>query len=96
MTGGFMESYPVQANLYLQHFDHGDPCDAIVYREATFDLTPIAASYIEGYGTADPIVLNILGYDYMDPHRTISVTYYPGNGRPPDGPLEAQQLKDVR
>ncbi len=73
----FLESYPVQINCYLQHIDHGDPCDAIVGNEASFDIRPIAESYYEGYSAYDDIILNIYGY-FTDQHgEKIQVIYSP-------------------
>ena len=58
--GGFLESFPVQANLYLRHNANGDVCRALIRKELTFDLTPIGDLYGR---PADPIILNV--YDYL-------------------------------
>jgi hypothetical protein len=79
----FMESLPVQANLYLRHTDFDDPCDAWLRRSVSFDLRPIAHLYEIGYGGLDCIILNV--HDDLtgsDPPRTISVLYHP-EGAPP-------------
>jgi hypothetical protein len=62
----FMESYPVQANLYLHHNGHHDACDAYLTEELRFDLSPIRNLYYRSYGTNDDIVLNI--YQYYSDH----------------------------
>ena len=74
----FMESFPVQANLYLRHKDHDDPCDAIVTRQLHFDIDPILNLYQKGYGQLDPIWLHL--YEYYEgssPGRRLSVLYQP-------------------
>jgi len=66
----FMESYPVQAGLLLSHNSHGDPCEAHIFEEMEFDLTPLKeeyqAAYHEETGT---IILRILlpetAYEYL-------------------------------
>ena len=60
----FMESYPVQANLYLRHQDPGDPCDAIIRQDLKFDLRPIAHLYEIMYESSAPIRLNM--YHFYD------------------------------
>ena len=37
----FLESNPVQANLWLQHENNDDACDGIVSETLRFDLTPV-------------------------------------------------------
>lgn len=73
----FMESYPVQANLFLQHIDPDDPCDAIITEDVSFDIRPIAELYREGYGGYDDIILNVYGYFEDEPGEKIRVTYSP-------------------
>ena len=72
----FFESFPVQANLYLYHYDD-DPCKAIVTTTVRYDISPITDLYFEMYGRHDPIILNI--YDYFDdvPSSRKRVTYFP-------------------
>ena len=74
---GSMESYPVQTNLFLQHIDLGDPCDAIVAPVLYFDIEVIAAEYRCWYGGSDDIILNIYGYFEDEPGDRIQVTYSP-------------------
>jgi len=59
----FMESYPVQANIYLRHDDHDDPCDAIVTDSVVFDLTPILQLYRQMYGPSGQINLNLYNFE---------------------------------
>lgn len=59
----FMESYPVQANLYLWHNGYDDACDAIIAEDVRFDITPIAMLYDSHYpGSEGIVVLNVIGY----------------------------------
>jgi hypothetical protein len=79
----FMESLPVQANLYFRHVDFDDPCDAWFRRSFSFDLRPIAHLYEISYGGIDCIALNV--HHYMtgsDPVETVRVLYHP-EGAPP-------------
>lgn len=59
----FMESYPVQANLYLRHDAHDDPCRAIVRDSVVFDLTPIVELYRQMYGPSGQINLNLYNFE---------------------------------
>jgi len=77
MSGGFMESYPVQANLVFQRIN--DPnlgcLDVLTVEEETFDLSPLVQDYIDSYGQDDVILLNI--YDYNG-DRIRQLEYSPG------------------
>lgn len=55
----FLESTPVQANLYLRHDADGDPCRAYLRRVPRFDLRPVAQLHQILYGTQDCILLNL-------------------------------------
>lgn len=50
MTGGFLESFPVQARLVLGHDALGEECDAAWERTLRFDLRPLREAYVRGYG----------------------------------------------
>jgi len=52
--GGWMESFPVQVRAFLSHDGKNDPCDAIVARDLSFDLRPLARAYQEAYGIGEP------------------------------------------
>jgi hypothetical protein len=67
----FMESYPVQANLYLRHDAHDDPCDAIVTDSAEFDLGPIIGLYKQMYGASGQINLNLFNFEQTESTRLI-------------------------
>jgi hypothetical protein len=56
--GFFLESFPVQVNLYLQEFGDPDPCEAEVTEELEFSLITLQDAYIDSYGegSADIIV----------------------------------------
>lgn len=58
----FAESFPVQANLYLQHRANGDLCKALLQPKLCFDLRPVAEQYRKFYGGLAPIRLNVHGY----------------------------------
>jgi len=55
----FMESEPVQANLYLQHVTV-DFCLAYLSGSVSFDLTPVAQLYRAMYGRDGQILLNVV------------------------------------
>lgn len=74
----FMESYPVQVNIYLRHVDNDDPCDAWLKADLRFNLRPIADLYQQQYGGLDPIILNVHEYNGSDSSRVVQVTYTPG------------------
>ena len=73
----FMESYPVQTNLFLQHDNLGDFCEAIITTAISFDIREIANEYRDVYGGYDDIILNVYGYFEGDPANGIQVTYSP-------------------
>lgn len=58
----FGESYPVQANLYLQHQADGDACKALLQPKLCFNLRPVAEQYRKFYGGLAPIRLNVHDY----------------------------------
>lgn len=75
----FMESFPVQAGLFLSHEDYDDACDAIITKELYFDLSPLKGEYYNSYGNStDPIILNILieGINNFTP-KTLQLVYQP-------------------
>jgi hypothetical protein len=61
---GFMESNPVQTNVYFVHDAVEERCDAAlrsdVYR---FDLQPIIDEYRNSYGGDGAIIFNIIGFE---------------------------------
>jgi hypothetical protein len=72
----FMESYPVQANLYLWHNGYDDACDAIIGEDVRFDITPIAMLYGSHYpGSGGIVILNVLGYIGGDSTEFQSIIY---------------------
>jgi hypothetical protein len=73
----FMESYPVQANIYLRHIDNDDMCEAWIGADLKFNLRPIADLYQVSYGGLDPIRLNVHEYTGSDSARVVSVIYNP-------------------
>jgi hypothetical protein len=67
----FLESHPVQANLYLRHDDRGDRCEAIVSENRKFNLNRLAdlyhRCYPDSYGR---VQLNV--YEYMRDDYSLS------------------------
>lgn len=60
--GSFMESFPVQAAVGLQHDGNDDACEAWITEELRIPLSSMRESYIEGYGTdAGEIIIGIAG-----------------------------------
>jgi hypothetical protein len=73
----FFESSPVQANLYLRHFANYDACKCMGYRSLKFDLRPIADLYLQVYGVAEPIALNISEFTNSVTNKLFRLVYYP-------------------
>jgi hypothetical protein len=73
----FLESHPVQANLYLRHFANGDDCEAYITETVSFDLTPVGELYISQYGQPDDIIINVFEYFEDEPSGHLSAIYYP-------------------
>lgn len=65
----FMESYPVQANVYLRHDANDDPCDAIVSDTVVFDMSPIVELYRQMYGPSGQINLNLYNFEQTESTR---------------------------
>jgi len=66
--GGWMESFPVQVRAFLSHDAKGDPCDAFITRDVSFDLGPLKLAYEESYGVGDPgtttLIINLANPDW--------------------------------
>jgi len=75
--GAFMESNPVQANLFLRHDDKNDACDAYITTEVAFDVTPLAELYQQFYGRKDEIILNVFDYFQGQPGNHLTGRYFP-------------------
>ncbi len=59
----FLESYPVQANLYLRHDAKDDRCEALIHEKRNFDLTPLDDFYRRNPPSIEPCIqLNIYEY----------------------------------
>jgi hypothetical protein len=69
----FMESYPVQIDLYLHHRNIDDYCDAIVSDTLCFDLRRVAELYEGIYQSCDDIIVNVLDCNMDDPEEKIQV-----------------------
>jgi len=75
--GAFLESNPVQANLFMRHNDKDDACDAYITTEVSFDLTPLAELYQQLYGRKGEIILNVFDYFQDQPGRHLTARYSP-------------------
>ncbi len=73
----FLESYPVQANLYLRHEDHDDPCDGLISAALKFNLRPVAELYRHFYGRKDEIIINVFEFYETAPSGKLSASYFP-------------------
>ena len=56
--GNFIESLPVQVNIFLSHDSNEDTCEALITKTLEFDLIPIREAYQHTYQTLDKIVIN--------------------------------------
>ncbi|MCX6832239.1 MAG: hypothetical protein NT028_08930 [candidate division Zixibacteria bacterium] len=97
----FAESFPVQANLWLRHFDNADSCKCEGKcnnrRQLKLMLTSIAELYHQVYGEVDPIALNISGYTGQQPEEIFRQVYYPeGSQRNRAPQLTSVEPKFVR
>ena len=75
----FLESQPVQANLYLQHNSNGDACEALIDTNVSFNLRSIAELYQTFYGRNDEIIINVFDYFEEEPANKLSASYLPDN-----------------
>ncbi len=73
----FLESFPVQANLYLRHNDHDDPCDALLSPTLTFNLRPVGELYQHFYGRKEEIIINVFEYFEQVPGHKLNASYFP-------------------
>ena len=48
---GFLESFPVQVNVRIDHDTPGDDCEAYPTEVRAYDLTPLRDAYRAGYGS---------------------------------------------
>ena len=55
----FLESDPVQANIYMTHESHDDLCRALVRKKLTFSLQPLKQAFQRLYPKNDSLILNI-------------------------------------
>ena len=79
----FLESRPVQADLYLRHDGNGDACEALLQRSVAFDLRPVAHQHQILYGYVECIALNVHHYPENDSTiEAVTVIYMPHDARP--------------
>lgn len=74
--GSFLESYPVQANLYLRHEDNDDACEAYLTVRLSFNIRPVAELYQHFYGGKDEILINVFKYYETAPGEKLSASYF--------------------
>jgi hypothetical protein len=74
-SGGWMESSPVQINVYIAHESRDDPCRALLSPQLRFDLSPLRRAYQNAYGTQPgELVIRLTEAAPMG-HAPILVTY---------------------
>ncbi len=73
----FMESYPVQIDLYMHHSNIDDYCDAIVSDTLCFDVRRVAELYEGIYQSCDDILINVLDCNLNDPDEKFQVLLRP-------------------
>lgn len=78
----FAESVPVQANLWLRHFDNADSCKCdggkcYNHRTLRFDLRPIAELCNQIYGESRRVVINAFQFVGQYPEQKRSAIYEP-------------------
>ena len=61
ISGGFMESWPVQVKGVLVH-EREEDCDAYFEKALHFDLRPLKEAYIAAYGPDGRLLLNLIDY----------------------------------
>ena len=71
----FLESHPVQANLYIRHDDNDDACDAWITETIRFDMRPVRDLYNQMYDSGNTVVLNVFEYFEETPQNHRSVVY---------------------
>ena len=73
----FMESYPVQIDLYVHHRNIDDYCDAIVSDTLCLDVRRVAELYEGIYQSCDDILINVLDCNLNDPEEKFQVLLRP-------------------
>ncbi len=73
----FMESYPVQIDLYMHHSNIDDYCDAIISDTLCFDVRRVAELYEGIYQSCDDILINVLDCNLNDPDEKFQVLLRP-------------------
>ena len=73
----FMESFPVQIDLFVHHTNIDDYCDAIVSDTLCFDVRRVAELYEGIYQSCDDILINVLDCNLDDPDEKFQVLLRP-------------------
>ncbi|MDM8523266.1 serpin family protein [Desulfococcaceae bacterium HSG8] len=73
----FLESYPVQAEILLAHDSNGDPCEAEIRKELTFDLSRLKDEYQKQYpnDTLKKIIMRIRDANNAEGYFTLEYTF---------------------
>jgi len=61
ISGGFMESYPVQVRAVLVH-EVEEECDATFEETLHFDLWPLKRAYVEAYGPNQMLLIDLIDF----------------------------------
>jgi hypothetical protein len=69
----FMESFPVQIDLFVHHRNIDDYCEAIVSDTLCFDLRRVSELYEGMYQSCDDILINVLDCNMDDPDEEFQV-----------------------
>ena len=73
----FLESDPLQANIYMTHESNNDPCKAFVREKLTFSLRPLKEAFRALYPNANSLTLNIHGFRSDGGGTVLTVPYEP-------------------
>jgi hypothetical protein len=73
----FMESFPVQIDLFVHHTNIDDYCDAIVSDTLCFDVRRISELYEGIYQSCDDILINVRDCNLDDPEEGFQVMLRP-------------------
>jgi hypothetical protein len=71
----WLESEPVQVNLYVAHESYADPCRALLTAELRFDLTPLRQAYRHAFGARPGELILRVTQAAASNHAPVLVTY---------------------
>ncbi len=74
--GAWLESFPVQINVFLSHDSMDDPCDAWLSENLQYDLGPLRAAYGSAYGSGSAtVIIRLAEAPIQDPSRVRTVEF---------------------